>query len=77
MLLRRGETQCQKRRGTLKKPKVKRCQIFVFQETVIVCESPPIADSGFPQNLAFFASFKVKILTQRRFGSIVTFRIFR
>jgi len=44
------------------KERSKRCQVFIFQETIILCEEPqPSADSpaGYPPDLDFLASFKM------------------
>ena len=38
LLLMCGDAVCYKRRHALKKPKMRNCQLFVFQESIIVCE---------------------------------------
>ena len=59
--MKKGNVLCYKRKAALKKPKIRHCHFFVFQETVIACERPQPnqAETGFPQNLEYFASFKV------------------
>ncbi len=61
LLLKRGRAQCYKRRSALKKVKLRPCQFFVFQETVIICHDTVAEPQiGIGQNLEYMSSFKVK-----------------
>ncbi len=48
-----------------RQPKERNCQLFVFQETIIACEQPPETGASFPQNLEYFASFKMNKVVVR------------
>ncbi len=67
LLLKRGRATCFKKKHLPpKKSQVRRCQVFVFQETIILCDEPHHAylsssEERYPQNLEFLTSFKVTI----------------
>jgi len=58
LLLMCGEEVIHKRRKTLKKPKARNCQIYVFQESIIICEKEELQGSFRPK-LNFWVAFQV------------------
>ncbi|TRY61773.1 hypothetical protein TCAL_08466 [Tigriopus californicus] len=69
LLLKRGTIDCFKRKGNLKRPKIKHCQFFIFQETIIICENPhSVNDPSSPQSFDFVANFKMNNVIVREFN---------
>ncbi len=65
LLLRRGRASCFKKKHLPpRKHQVRRCQVFVFTEAILLCDEPYVSgeDSAYPQNLNFLTSFKVKLI---------------
>ena len=70
LLLKRGVAECFKRKALMKRPKIRSCQFFVFQETVLICDNPVAGGGGgftgnFSQTLEYLASFKMNKVTVR------------
>ena len=60
LLLKREKATCYRRRHVLKKPKMRPCQFFVFEQTILICEVPiEEINSTSPQQLDHFCDFKV------------------
>ena len=63
LLLRKEETQCYKRNhGLLRRPNRRQCIVFIFKESIIICEKIPPPASRFPPQLIFWAVFQVTIV---------------
>ena len=60
LLLKREKATCYRRRHVLKKPKMRPCQFFVFEQSILICEVPvEEMNSPSPTQLEHFCDFKV------------------